>query len=161
MGCDRPVVCPVIRVLSDLWRLARPAPLSTAGRLIEHSLMPRVHRRSLFISVSASTAHALTGIGVAPERIRILLNGVERPASVEPKHGEPLFLAVSRLMAYKRIDILIRLWDRVRQVVGGRLVIVGDGPERGRLAAMAGPGVDLVGRARDEEKERLLGQAGL
>jgi glycosyltransferase involved in cell wall biosynthesis len=40
-------------------------------------------------------------------------------------------------------------------------VIVGDGPERGRLAAMAGPGVDLVGRVRDEEKERLLGQAWL
>jgi len=159
--CDGPVVCLVNHVHTDLWKLALPAPLSTTGRLIEHSVMPRVHRRSLFIGVSASTAHALTGIGVAPERIRILLNGVERPASVEPKHGEPLFLAVSRLMAYKRLDILLRLWDRVRQVVGGRLVIVGDGPERGRLAAMAGPGVDLVGRVGDEEKERLLGQAWL
>ena len=55
-----------------------------------------------------------------------------------PRSAEPLFLALGRLADYKRIDLLLRLWDRVRPVVGGQLVIAGDGPERARLEAMAG-----------------------
>ena len=46
-------------------------------------------------------------------------------------------------------------------VTGGRLVIAGDGPERLRLEAMAGPGVEFLGRVSEEEKHRLLCSAWL
>jgi len=67
-----------------------------------------------------------------------------------------MFLALGRLTDYKRIDLLLRLWERVRHVVGGQLVIAGDGPERARIEAMAGPGVVVTGRVSEEEKHRLL-----
>ena len=46
-------------------------------------------------------------------------------------------------------------------MVGGKLVIAGDGPERSRLEAMAGPGVTFTGRVSEEEKHRLLCSAWL
>jgi glycosyltransferase involved in cell wall biosynthesis len=49
----------------------------------------------------------------------------------------------------------------VRQVVGGKLVIAGDGPERARLEALAGPGVVFTGRVSEQDKHRLLCSAWL
>ena len=95
------------------------------------------------------------------ERIRLLHNGVAPAGPPAPRSPEPLFLALGRLAEYKRIDLLLRLWDRVRPVVGGRLVIAGDGPQRGYLESLAGPGVTFAGRVSEEEKHRLLGAAWL
>ncbi len=46
-------------------------------------------------------------------------------------------------------------------MVGGKLVIAGDGPERPRLEALAGPGVVFTGRVSEQEKHRLLCAAWL
>jgi glycosyltransferase involved in cell wall biosynthesis len=46
-------------------------------------------------------------------------------------------------------------------VTGGRLVIVGDGPERDRLEQLAGPGVEFAGHVSEAEKHRLLCAAWL
>jgi glycosyltransferase involved in cell wall biosynthesis len=81
------------------------------------------------------------------------------PAITAPTSREPLFVAVGRLVPHKRVDLLLDMWDRVHPLVGGRLVIVGDGPERARLEALAGPGVHFAGRVPGEAKERLLGAA--
>src|SRR5262249_56992670 len=97
---------------------------------------------------------ALQDIGVDTDRIRLICNGVEPAPPPAPRSPEPLFLALGRLAGYKRIDVLLRLWDRVRMVTGGRLVIAGDGPERERLAALAGPGVEFTGRVSEGEKPR-------
>ncbi len=158
---DRPVVCLVNHVHVDLWRLRFRPPVSALGRFTEAVVMPWVHRRNLFLTVSASTSHALTRLGVAPDRIRLICNGVEPAPPPAPRSPEPLFLALGRLAGYKRIDLLLRLWDRVRQVTGGQLVIAGDGPERERLRTLAGPGVTFAGRVSEEEKHRLLSAAWL
>jgi glycosyltransferase involved in cell wall biosynthesis len=79
-----------------------------------------------------------------------------RPDPLTPRSPEPLFVALGRLTDYKRIDLLVRLWERVREVTGGRLVIAGDGPERARIESLAGPGVEVAGRISEEEKHRLL-----
>ena len=157
----RPVVCLVNHVHTELWQLRFPRPVAAAGRLTESVVMPWVHRRNLFLTVSQSTYAALADIGVDPDRIRLICNGVEPAPPAAPRSTEPLFLALGRLADYKRIDLLLRLWDRVRQVVGGQLVIAGDGPGRDRLQAMAGPGVVFTGRVSEEEKHRLLSAAWL
>ncbi len=156
LWCRRPVICLVNHVHTGLWPLRFPQPVATAGQLAESVLMPRAHRENLFLTVSSSTAAALQRLGVGRDRIRLLCNGVEPPAPLTPRSPEPLFLALGRLTDYKRIDLLLRLWERVRPVVGGRLLIVGDGPERRRLEALAGPGVTFTGRVCEEEKHRLL-----
>jgi glycosyltransferase involved in cell wall biosynthesis len=152
----RPLLCLVNHVHADLWRLRMPPPLSTAGRFTESVLMPWAHRKNLFLTVSDSTAQALQDIGVSPDRIRQICNGVVPPDPMTTRSPQPMFLALGRLSDYKRLDLLLRLWERVRRVVGGQLVIAGDGPERARLQALAGPDVVITGRVSDEEKHRLL-----
>jgi glycosyltransferase involved in cell wall biosynthesis len=152
----RPLLCLVNHVHADLWRLRMPPPLSTVGRFTESVLMPWAHRKNLFLTVSDSTAQALQEIGVSPDRIRQICNGVVPPDPMTTRSPQPMFLALGRLSDYKRLDLLLRLWERVRLVVGGQLVIAGDGPERARLQALAGPDVVITGRVSDEEKHRLL-----
>ena len=157
----KPMVCMVNHVHTDLWALRFPPPLSTVGRLMEQRVMPWAHRRSLVLTVSASTALELVSLGVDRGRIRLLHNGVAPAGPPTPRTREPLFLALGRLAEYKRIDLLLRLWDRVRPVVGGQLVIAGEGSQRGYLESLAGPGVTFAGRVSESEKHRLLGAAWL
>jgi glycosyltransferase involved in cell wall biosynthesis len=65
---------------------------------------------------------------------------------------EPFYLTVSRLVPYKRIDLVIGACNRLQR----RLVVVGDGPERKRLARMAGPTVTLLGEQPDEVVADLM-----
>jgi glycosyltransferase involved in cell wall biosynthesis len=69
----------------------------------------------------------------------------------------PLYLCVSALVPYKRVDLAVRAFSAARpgSTAARRLVVVGDGPERARLARMAGPNVELRGRVSDEELDRL------
>ncbi|MCB1203105.1 MAG: glycosyltransferase [Verrucomicrobiae bacterium] len=60
--------------------------------------------------------------------------------------SEDFYLIVSRLVAYKKIDLAVKAFTSL----GKKLVIIGDGPDRARLEAMAGPSVEFLGRAPDE-----------
>jgi glycosyltransferase involved in cell wall biosynthesis len=57
------------------------------------------------------------------------------------------FLCVSRLSPEKGVDVLVRAFEGVP----GRLALVGDGPDRERVAALAGPSVRLLGRIERDE----------
>jgi glycosyltransferase involved in cell wall biosynthesis len=59
---------------------------------------------------------------------------------------EDFYLVLSRLVPYKRFDLAVEACTRS----GRRLVVIGDGPDRARLEAMAGPTVTFLGRAPDE-----------
>src|SRR4051812_557554 len=61
------------------------------------------------------------------------------------------FLVVSRLNAYKRIDLAVRACT-ARNL---KLVVVGDGPERAMLERVAGPMVRFTGRLSDAEVTKL------
>ncbi|MGW0572101.1 glycosyltransferase family 4 protein [Streptomyces tauricus] len=159
-----PTLCLVNHVHTDLWRMRFGGPLAPAARLgrrLEHWALAGGQRGGLLVAVSPSTAHALRAIGVERDRIRVVHNGVEEPGAPAERSPEPLFVAVGRLVEYKRIDLLLRLWERVRPVTGGRLVIVGDGPERQQLQQLAGPGVEFTGHVSEAEKHRLLCAAWL
>jgi glycosyltransferase involved in cell wall biosynthesis len=77
---------------------------------------------------------------------------------------EPTLGALGRLAPNKRVDRLLDIWTRVAPQVGGRLIIVGDGPERERLAerVRTEPGlrnVVIEGRVTEERKAELLAEA--
>lgn len=61
------------------------------------------------------------------------------------------YLVVSALVPYKRVDLAIAAARRL----GRRLVIVGTGPEAGRLQAAAGPGIEFLGWRSDAEVAAL------
>lgn len=84
---------------------------------------------------------------------------VHPPVDIErmaPNGREPedFYLVVSRLVPYKRVDLAIQACNRLRR----RLLVVGDGPERRRLEALAGPTVEFLGRRGDPEIADLYGR---
>jgi glycosyltransferase involved in cell wall biosynthesis len=65
---------------------------------------------------------------------------------------EPFLLHLGRLVPYKRVDLAVLAAERL----GVPLVVAGDGPERARLEAMAGPQTRFVGAVSEAEASRLL-----
>lgn len=59
---------------------------------------------------------------------------------------EDYFLIVSRLQEYKRIDLAVEAFNKLKMP----LVIIGDGPEREKLEKMANSNIKFLGRKSDE-----------
>lgn len=72
-------------------------------------------------------------------------------APVAPSEVGDYFLLVSRLVPYKRFDIVIEAFN----ALGLPLKIVGDGRARPDLERIAGPTIEFLGTVSDEEKYRL------
>ena len=76
---------------------------------------------------------------------------------------DDFYLCLCRLVPYKRVDLVVQAFNRL----GLPLLVVGEGPERRRLQAMAGGSVQLLGHRPAAEVEELMGrcrayvQAGL
>jgi len=66
-------------------------------------------------------------------------------ARLEPSVDDS-YLAVGRLVAYKRMDLLIAACNRL----GRRLRIIGAGPEERRLRALAGKSIEFLGYVDNE-----------
>lgn len=112
-------------------------------------LMPVLYRAAdAVVGISEGVAGELErALRLPRERITILYNPVI-PADVErlcaapltppwPEDGKPLILAAGRLSPEKGFDLLIRAFARVLERRDARLAIVGSGPERERLEALA------------------------
>ncbi|MYQ35675.1 glycosyltransferase [Streptomyces sp. SID4956] len=92
--------------------------------------------------------------GIDPERFRPAEDTAAVRARLTVRHGmdaeAPLVVCVGRLCRQKGQDVLLRAWDAVRRrVPGARLVLVGDGPDEGRLRAGAPRSVVFAGAAAD------------
>ena len=68
----------------------------------------------------------------------------------EPRND--VYLCLCRLVPYKRVDLVVEAFNQL----GLPLLVVGDGPERARLEAMAGPTVSLLGRQSQQQVEQLM-----
>ncbi|MFI0940819.1 glycosyltransferase [Streptomyces sp. NPDC021020] len=109
-------------------------------------------RAGLAAGVRARWAVVRNGVDLArftpaadPAAVRAAL-----PALSDTGPGTPLVVCVGRLCPQKGQDVLLRAWPAVAAAMPeARLVLVGDGPDRPRLLAGAGPGVLLAGAARD------------
>jgi glycosyltransferase involved in cell wall biosynthesis len=69
---------------------------------------------------------------------------------------EDYYVAVSRLVPYKRVDLLVAAFRALPQ---RRLIVVGDGPLAARLARHAPPNVEFRGRVDSAELVPLLQRA--
>jgi glycosyltransferase involved in cell wall biosynthesis len=81
---------------------------------------------------------------------------VHPPVEVSKIHlgtnHENYFLIVSQLAGYKKIELAISVFNKLRR----RLVIVGDGPRREFLESIAGPTIEFLGWRSDAEVRELL-----
>ncbi|MFL5800045.1 MAG: glycosyltransferase family 4 protein [Actinomycetota bacterium] len=106
--------------------------------------------------------------GVDTERFRPGAPGMLGPQEIRRRHGidadRPLVVCVSRLVPRKGQDVLIRALPAVRRrEPDAALLVVGDGPSRGRLAAMAAGApagsVVFAGQVSDAELSAYHGAA--
>jgi glycosyltransferase involved in cell wall biosynthesis len=68
---------------------------------------------------------------------------------------QEFYLTVSRLVSYKKIDLIIQAFNRL----GRSLVVIGTGPELQRLQKLAGPHVTLLGFQSDAVVEDYMAKA--
>lgn len=71
---------------------------------------------------------------------------VETSRFVPAPERENYYVSVSRLVSYKRIDLVVQAF---RQMPQRRLLVIGDGPEYGKLKAQAGPNIEFLGYQPD------------
>lgn len=137
--------------------LARlPAPLRPAAdrmlarlRRIDRSSAARAGRWAANSRTTAERAAA--AYGLPRERFPVIHPPVgvpERPAAAGPRSG---LLVVSGMEPYKNDRLAVEAAARLDRP----LTVVGDGPERGRLAQAAGPRTRFVGKASDADLDRL------
>jgi len=72
--------------------------------------------------------------------------------AVQTKSPKPFFLVVTRLAAWKKVDIAVEACTEL----GLNLKVVGGGPDLNRLKKMAGSTIEFLGPAPDTEKHSLL-----
>lgn len=109
-------------------------------------------------AASRQPDHFVANSKAVAERIRRLY---QRSAEVvhppietgrfRPSHSQPenYYLVLSRLVPYKRIDLAVQACTER----GKKLLVIGDGPDRRQLQALAGPSVHFLGRGSDAEVE--------
>jgi glycosyltransferase involved in cell wall biosynthesis len=101
-------------------------------------------RNTAFAAISEDIERQWLALGVAPERMIRMASGVDAtlfrpgPSAVEADlPPRPRVVFTGRLHPQKNLDLLLDVWPEVAGRTGASLVLVGDGPERDRLAARA------------------------
>jgi phosphatidylinositol alpha-1,6-mannosyltransferase len=124
-------------------------------------------RADAVIAISSYTRALLTSIGVAPELVRLIPPGVDLATDARPLAAErPTVLTIARLEdRYKGHDVLMRALVSVREHVRDvEWIVIGDGPLRGELEALArslgvAGCVRFLGAVSDEERNLWLRRA--
>lgn len=168
LGPRVPVVQLVDRIRHDPPGQGFPAAVAAVGRLLEGPVARRVYGRTRSVAVSPSTRQEMR------EHL-----GVEGPIDVVPGGGppvvrtaarrasDPTVVVVGRLVASKRIELLVDAVAAVRHRIPGLQVdVVGSGPALATLraaAAQRGLGASLTfhGRVGDATRDMLLARAWL
>lgn len=129
-------------------------PFVVTARGSDVTLLPRfkwprrlirsaARRAAAIVTVCEALKHDLVSLGVEPGRVTVLRNGVDLARFAPAERGEVraalglegrVLLSVGWLIERKRHDLAIRA---LRELTDCRLVIVGTGPLRGALHALA------------------------
>ena len=134
-----------------------PGPLQGVVR----SLLPNLREADL--RGARRVDHWIANSDVVRARIKTYYDRdsevIHPPIDVDafmPAHERGDFwVIVSRLSAYKRVDVAVRAFNEV----GMRLIVVGDGRERAALERIARDNVTFAGRVDDATVKQLLGAA--
>ncbi|HEX8306557.1 MAG TPA: glycosyltransferase family 4 protein [Jatrophihabitans sp.] len=154
----------VHHVHREQWQIIYPGVRGRIGWWVESWLAPRLYRRNPYITVSQSSKRDLAGLGIAPDRISVVCNGIDvpHPSRLLPRSPTPRICVLGRLVPHKQFEDALRLMARLRASMPElRLDVIGSGWWSTELVAAAEAlGVsDLVtfhGHVSDAERDALL-----
>ena len=152
------------------WGLGAP-PSSVSPHLLrkwgERKWEAFLNRFDALISYSQRGADEYAAYGIPREKIFVAHNAVSRAPLAVPGRRQIIddrhsIIFVGRLQARKRIDSLLRACAEMSDAP--RLVIIGDGPERGnleQLAAQVYPSAEFIGAKHGNELKPYFAEADL
>ncbi|GAB3531998.1 glycosyltransferase [Arthrobacter tecti] len=149
---------PLPAVLHGCYRGSRVATVPLATSIGLHKTLGTwVRGVSKFIVMSEFARDTMTTGGLPADRIEIKPHFIPHPATLERRNGD-YALYLGRLSEEKGADLLIKAWDPSF----GELLVVGDGPQRQSLEAMAashGDSVRFLGSLQREDAVGMLAGA--
>jgi glycosyltransferase involved in cell wall biosynthesis len=112
-----------------------------AAALLRRARDAAVRRASRVVCPSAFMRDLVVSWGASPDVVTVLPNPAPRPEEAEQADPveRPLLVFAGRLTAQKNLDLVLAATPDVH------LLVVGDGPDRRRLEARAGPNVSFAG----------------
>ena len=116
--------------------------LARIGWFVESRLSPRLHRRNQYVTVSLPSMRELVDLGVSPDRIAVVRNGVDEPpvsGPAVPRSATPRVVVLSRLVPHKQIEDALAAVAALRPSYPElQLDVVGGGWWRDRLMCVEG-----------------------
>ncbi|MDZ4158797.1 MAG: glycosyltransferase family 4 protein [Anaerolineaceae bacterium] len=153
------------------WGLGAPPTRGAFSALVEAYRLRFLRRFDALITYSQAGAAEYIAAGYPPERIFVAPNAATPKPIHPPPQRPPRFsqqgavvLFIGRLQARKRIDLLLRACASLPSERQPRLWIVGDGPCRPELEALAQqtyPRAEFFGARHGRELDPLLQSADL
>jgi len=132
--------------------------------LLKRNLLPLIMSYvRLWDEVSANRVdHFIANSNAVARRIQkyyrreaVVINPPVDTDAFEPESSyDDYYLLLSRLMPYKRLDIVVEAFNRL----GLPLKVIGSGRDFDRLKAMAKPNVELLGYVERSQVKRYLGR---
>ena len=98
-----------------------------------------------FIAISHFIARRITK--VYRRESTVIYPPVDVHAFTQVDNKESFYLAASRLVPYKRIELIVEAFSRMPD---RRLVVIGDGPGFDRVKSIAGPNIEILGYQKFE-----------
>lgn len=132
----RPLIVTWLEYWGDYWYeyLGRAGIVGKLFEALALRCSPRI------VAISAFTKRRLVAAGVAEDRIAVVPNGVDmaRISAVPASAASTDAVYVGRLLAHKQVHLLIDAMRFLRELRSdARLLVIGDGPERGNLERLA------------------------
>lgn len=158
------VVNLVHHVHREQWQIIYPGVMGTIGWLLESRVAPHLYRRCRYVTVSEASRQELSSLGVDPERISLVYNGLDTPNPERrlPRAGRPTVTTLSRLVPHKQIEHALDTAAAVRVTVPDlRIEVIGDGWWHDKLTARAtelelGDAVTFHGAVTDSARDDIL-----
>lgn len=162
----RGVVVLVHHVHAEQWRIIYPGLAGRIGWFVESRMVPVLYHGRPFLTVSDASARDLVAIGVDPEQVTVVRNGVTAlPDELVVESPTPRLAVLSRLVPHKQIEHALIVVQRLSpEFPDLRLDVVGDGWWRDQLVAAADElgvrdRVTFHGHVSDARRDELVGRA--
>lgn len=111
------------------------------------------NRVDYFIAISQTTARRIWRCYRRPSTVIYPPVNIDRFPLQSAK--QDFYVTVSRLVSYKQVALIVQAFNQLKRP----LVVIGSGPELGKLQKLAQPNVQILGAQTDAVVEKYMSQA--